>query len=88
MRLSIAALALWTISLEAAIHAESFVPHSLRGGNELDRAHNVFLHKDDQAVLPVYDAKTNSGFEKYKKLHSESIQNPTKYWGRGRAAPR
>ena len=82
MRVSAAALALITISLETLSKAESFVPHSIRGGNQLDSAHNVFLHKDDQAVLPVYDAKTNSAFEKYKKLHSESVQSPKKYWGK------
>lgn len=29
----------------------------------------------------MYDAKTSSSYDKYIKLHHESIANPTKYWG-------
>jgi len=29
----------------------------------------------------VYAAKTISSFDKYKKLHAESIKDPAKYWG-------
>jgi len=33
-------------------------------------------------VEPVYEAKTISSLDKYKKLHAESIKNPSKYWGK------
>ena len=77
-------------SLHAVSTAESFIPISLSHGGattatasqkELDGAHRVFLTKEDQTVHPLYDAKTNSAFEKYKKLHAESIKDPAKYWG-------
>jgi acetyl-CoA synthetase len=32
-------------------------------------------------IEPVYAAKTISSFERYKKIHAESIKDPTKYWG-------
>ena len=32
-------------------------------------------------IHPVYEAKTISALDKYKKVHAESIANPAKYWG-------
>lgn len=32
-------------------------------------------------VQPRYDAKTSSSYDKYIKLHKQSIENPAKYWG-------
>jgi len=29
----------------------------------------------------MYEAKTTSSFDKYMKLHQQSIDSPTKYWG-------
>lgn len=34
----------------------------------------------EPTVLPVYDAKTNSAFDKYKKKHAESIADPSAFW--------
>lgn len=35
----------------------------------------------ESGVLPVYDAKTASSFDQYKKLHAASIADPAKFWG-------
>src|SRR6056300_705886 len=33
-------------------------------------------------IQPVYDAKTISSYDKYVKVHQESISDSSKYWGR------
>jgi acetyl-CoA synthetase len=35
----------------------------------------------DRMVQPVYDAKTVSSFDRYRKAHAESIKDPAKFWG-------
>ncbi len=32
-------------------------------------------------IKPMYDAKTLSSYDKYLKLHQQSIANPSEYWG-------
>jgi acetyl-CoA synthetase len=32
-------------------------------------------------IQPMYEAKTSSSFDKYVKIHKESIDSPSKYWG-------
>lgn len=32
-------------------------------------------------IQPMYEAKTSSSFDKYVKLHQQSIDVPSKYWG-------
>lgn len=33
------------------------------------------------AIQPMYDAKTSSSYDKYVKLHQQSIDCPSTYWG-------
>ena len=37
--------------------------------------------ESSSTLQDVYDPKTISAFDKYQKLHAQSIQNPAKYWG-------
>lgn len=36
---------------------------------------------NENIIEPVYDPLTTTNFEKYQLAHSESINNPNKYWG-------
>jgi len=36
----------------------------------------------DSQIEKVYEAKTVSAFDRYKKEHAQSIKNPSKYWGK------
>ncbi|KAG7343173.1 acetyl-coenzyme a synthetase [Nitzschia inconspicua] len=52
---------------------QAFIRTIARGGAAPSESYNE--------ILPVYDAKTVSSFDKYKKIHAASIANPSKYWG-------
>ena len=51
------------------------------GGRTDDDGVELKMTTGDSEILPVYAAKTISSFDKYKKLHAESIADPAKYWG-------
>mmetsp|Transcript_2650 Transcript_2650/g.7596 ORF Transcript_2650/g.7596 Transcript_2650/m.7596 type:complete len:704 (+) Transcript_2650:177-2288(+) len=66
---------------------EGFVPTPRT--NSLLRSRNSLgegVNGDDKGsessgVQAMYDAKTTSSYDKYIKLHEESITHPSKYWG-------
>ena len=37
---------------------------------------------EGSSVKAMYDAKTSSSFDKYMKLHQQSITSPEEYWGK------
>mmetsp|Transcript_24101 Transcript_24101/g.35708 ORF Transcript_24101/g.35708 Transcript_24101/m.35708 type:complete len:703 (-) Transcript_24101:1897-4005(-) len=38
--------------------------------------------KSDDEIPAVYSANTGSTFDKYKKIHTASIEDPSKFWGK------
>lgn len=38
--------------------------------------------KSDDEIPKLYSANTASAFDKYKKIHAASIENPSKFWGK------
>jgi acetyl-CoA synthetase len=83
MKFSSASLALlW--AMQSISNAESFAPKSLSHSARQASSTRSFMTEKEEVhhIEPVYDAKTSSVFEKYKKLHAESIKSPSKYWGK------
>ena len=92
MKFSTAALGL-IVAVQAVTTAESFVPKSLlRAAVSSSSSSSTYLpmqkekyttiNGEEHIVEPIYEAKTSSAFDKYKKIHAESIKNPSKYWGK------
>lgn len=71
---------LWPIS------AKGFAPSRLRNSLHRNSKTGSLKMANDidsgSSIESVYDAKTASSFDKYKKIHSESIKSPSKYWGK------
>jgi acetyl-CoA synthetase len=79
MRFSVAALGLlWaTMNKAESFSSSKKLTHSNRAASKS----SFFMTKEEHVLQPVYDAKTSSSFDKYKKEHAESIKNPSKFWG-------
>jgi len=79
MKISTKAISLqWMASIAMAIGAEGFAPAVQH--TALSPLKMAGDEKSD--IEPVYAAKTISSFDRYKKIHAESIRDPAKYWGK------
>ena len=83
MKLSFEVISLqWLVSIAMATGGEGFAPPSVI--RQQTQTSTVLKMADDTTsneIKPVYAAKTLSSFDKYKKIHAESIRDPAKYWG-------
>ncbi|KAL3944553.1 MAG: hypothetical protein SGBAC_001373 [Bacillariaceae sp.] len=62
--------------------ANSFVPSNSHGSSSPLSHDNAIKMTSESQIAAVYDAKTVSAFDRYKKEHAESIKSPSKYWGK------
>lgn len=62
---------------------ESFIPraNSLVSPSSKSEKKAESTGTSSSTLQPIYEAKTSSSLDKYKKLHKQSIENPTKFWG-------
>lgn len=60
-----------------ATRGECFTPSVTKTGQSMLKMSDTLKNE----IKPVYAAKTISSFERYKKIHADSINDPTKYWG-------
>lgn len=75
MKLSFKFLSLqWMVS--SIVGAEGFAPFVQ------PTTTNTARKMAEGEIEAVYEAKTISNFDKYKKVHAESIKDPAKYWGK------
>mmetsp|Transcript_12157 Transcript_12157/g.28851 ORF Transcript_12157/g.28851 Transcript_12157/m.28851 type:complete len:706 (+) Transcript_12157:97-2214(+) len=84
MKLSFEAISLqWLLSIAmTTTGAEGFAPSIAKGRQTAWsplKADDAATTSDD--IDDVYAAKTISSFDRYKKVHAESIRDPARYWG-------
>ena len=73
----------WLVSVVMTSGTQGFVP-PVTPGHQTTRSQLKMTDADAAAtseIEPVYAAKTISSFDRYKKIHAESIRDPAKYWG-------
>jgi len=68
----------WLVSITIVTSSEGFASVKLR---QTTLSLKSKTNDNDNEIKSVYGAKTISSFDKYKKIHAESIKDPAKYWG-------
>mmetsp|Transcript_12255 Transcript_12255/g.17621 ORF Transcript_12255/g.17621 Transcript_12255/m.17621 type:complete len:708 (+) Transcript_12255:84-2207(+) len=86
MKLTVAASVLAFLvatSVSSTSQVDAFLPSTAFVGKQQVVASKTELKEAEESnILPVYDAKTSSAFDKYKKIHAESIKDPQKFWSK------
>ena len=67
----------WLVSITIVTSSEGFASVKLR---QTTLSLKSKTNDNDNEIKSVYGAKTISSFDKYKKIHAESIKDPAKYW--------